>query len=146
MVILASIFNSQDIISLITSIIDVFVIIVIGISVSFSMLSLLKTGIKSILFTFNSSKGHSKEKEKEESEQITIRRKVAKENFINGLLLALELESANAVLKLGVFTSILTGTIISSATTIFDMNNFIFFVGILSVRIAINQTVKRFNI
>jgi hypothetical protein len=52
-------------------------------------------------------------------------------------------ESANAILKMGVFTSILTGTITAST---FNLNNFIFFVGVFSVRIAINQTLRRFSI
>jgi hypothetical protein len=44
--------------------------------------------------------------------------KIAKENFVKGWLLALELESANDILKMGVFTSMLTGTIT------FNLNNF----------------------
>jgi hypothetical protein len=71
------------------------------------------------------------------------KRKIAKENFIKGLLLALELESGNAILKLGIFTSIMTGTITASTL---NMNNFIFFIGVLSVRIGINQTLRRFSI
>jgi hypothetical protein len=62
---------------------------------------------------------------------------------MRGLLLALEFESANAILKKGVFTSILTGTI--RASTLY-LNNFIFFVGVFSVRIAIDQTLRRFSI
>jgi hypothetical protein len=54
------------------------------------------------------------------------KRKNSKGEFIKGLLLALEFESANAILKMGVFTSIITGTI-----TTFNLNNFIFFIGIL---------------
>jgi hypothetical protein len=46
--------------------------------------------------------------------------KIAKENFVKGWLLALELESTNDILKMGVFTSMLTGTIT------FNLNNFIF--------------------
>jgi hypothetical protein len=133
------VFNSQDIIFLITSFIDVFAIIVIGVSVSFSIWPILKTTIKSDLFTSNSSEGHSDQ----ESDLMIDKRKIAKENFIKGLLLALELESGNAILKLGIFTSILTGTI---TTSTLNMNNFIFFVGVLSVRIGINQTLRRFNI
>jgi hypothetical protein len=68
---------------------------------------------------------------------------VIKENFIKGLLLALELESANAILKIGVFTSSLVGISTTASTSTFSINNFIFFVGIFSVRIAINQTLRR---
>jgi len=131
-------FNSQDIIFLITSFIDVFAIVVIGVSVSFSISPILKTIIKSNPFTSKSSEGHSDQ----EGDLMINKRKIAKENFIKGLLLALELESGNAILKLGIFTSILTGTI---TTSTLNMNNFIFFVGVLSVRIGINQTLRRFN-
>ena len=132
------VFNSQDIIFLITSFIDVFAIVVIGVSVSFSISPILKTIIKSNPFTSKSSEGHSDQ----EGDLMINKRKIAKENFIKGLLLALELESGNAILKLGIFTSILTGTI---TTSTLNMNNFIFFVGVLSVRIGINQTLRRFN-
>ena len=128
-------FNSQDIIFLITSFIDLFAIIVIGVSVSLSILPLLKTTIKSGSVT-------SKFSEADQESCLTVnKRRIAKNNFIKGLLLALELESANAILKLGIFTSILTGTI-----STFNMNNFIFFIGLLSIRIAINQSLRRFNI
>lgn len=128
-------FNSQDIIFLITSFIDLFAIIVIGVSVSLSILPLLKTTIKSGSVT-------SKFSEADQESDLTVnKRRIAKNNFIKGLLLALELESANAILKLGIFTSILTGTI-----STFNMNNFIFFIGLLSIRIAINQSLRRFNI
>jgi hypothetical protein len=128
-------FNSQDIIFLITSFIDLFAIIVIGVSVSLSIIPLLKTTIKSGSVT-------SKFSEADQESDLTVnKRRIAKNNFIKGLLLALELESANAILKLGIFTSILTGTI-----STFNMNNFIFFIGLLSIRIAINQSLRRFNI
>jgi hypothetical protein len=128
-------FNSQDIIFLITSFIDLFAIIVIGVSVSLSILPLLKTTIKSGSVT-------SKFSEADQESGLTVnKRRIAQNNFMKGLLLALELESANAILKLGIFTSILTGTI-----STFNMNNFIFFIGLLSIRIAINQSLRRFNI
>jgi hypothetical protein len=145
------IFNSQDIIFLITSFIDIFAIIVIGVSVSFSILALLKITITFNPFTSNS---FEKRSEQERSHYLMTNRrrriKIAKENFIKGLLLALDLESANAILKLGVFSSsILTGTAtMSTATTTstFNMNNFLFFIGVLSIRIGINQTLRRFNV
>lgn len=133
-------FNSQGIIFLITSSIDVFAIIVIGVSF-FSILHLLKITIKS---NPNISKSSEDEHPGQEGDLMINKRKIAKENFIKGLLLALELESGNAILKLGIFTSILTGTVIT--TTMLNMNNFIFFIGVLSVRIGINQTLRRFNV
>jgi hypothetical protein len=133
--------NIQAITFLITSFVDLFAIIVIAVSVSFSILPLMKTTIKSILFASKSAVKKSEEEDKED--QMKNKGKIAKENFIRGLLLALEFESANAILKMGVFTSILTGTITAST---FNLNNFIFFVGVFSVRIAINQTLRRFSI
>ena len=53
---------------------------------------------------------------------------IAKKNLVRGLLFALELESANAILKMGIFTSFfvdmssLTGT--SSGNIV---SNFVFF-------------------
>jgi hypothetical protein len=133
--------NIQAITFLITSFVDLFAIIVIAVSVSFSILPLMKTTIKSILFASKSAV--KKSEEEDEEDQMKNKGKIAKENFIRGLLLALEFESANAILKMGVFTSILTGTITAST---FNLNNFIFFVGVFSVRIAINQTLRRFSI
>ncbi len=63
--------------------------------------------------------------------------------FINSLLLALELESANAILKIGMF--IINNTNVDSHVSQ-DINDFIFFVAVLSVRITINQTLRRINI
>jgi hypothetical protein len=87
-----------------TSFIDVFAIIVIGVSVSLSIVPLLKTTIKSDSITSKFSEAD------QESDLMVNKRRIAKNNFIKGLLLALELESANAILKLGIFTSILTVT------------------------------------
>jgi hypothetical protein len=78
-----------------TSFIDVFAIIVIGVSVSFSIVPLLKTTIKSDSITSKFSEAD------QESDLMVNRLRIAKNNFIKGLLLALELESANAILKLG---------------------------------------------
>src|SRR5689334_5211277 len=128
-------FNSQDIIFLITSFIDLFAIIVIGVSVSLSIIPLLKTTIKSGSVT-------SKFSEADQESDLTVnKRRIAKNNFIKGLLLALELESANAILKLCNFTFKLKRTISS-----FNLNNFIFFIGFLSIKISINQNLRRFNI
>jgi hypothetical protein len=49
------------------------------------------------------------------AENYVLKRRVLKENFIKGLLLALELESANAILKMGIFTSSLVGISITSS-------------------------------
>jgi hypothetical protein len=69
---------------------------------------------------------------------------IAIKNLVRGLLFALELEAANAILKLGVFTSFLTGaTLLSGTSSISIVNNFIFFIALLSVRIGINQGLRR---
>jgi hypothetical protein len=140
---LSSIFSDvQNIISIITSVIDIFAIVVVAVSVFTTILPLIKSSIASSLpFVIKSSSDRQAA-----TENYVLRRRVLKENFIKGLLLALELESANAILKMGVFTSGLVGTSIMSSSlsaSTFDINNFIFFVGILSVRIAINQILRR---
>ncbi len=149
-------FNVQDFIFVITSIIDVFVATIVAISIFQVIIPMLKVTIKSLLFidnrTFSSLPISNKRVGLEEEEEDNIQDKLLrqkmyflKKSFIRGLLLALELESANAILKMGIFTSIISGTS-SSILSADNINNFIFFVGVLSVRIAINQTLRRFNI
>jgi hypothetical protein len=132
--------DAQSIISIITSIIDIFAIVVIAVTVFTSILPLIKsTATLSLPFLVKSSSDRQTAKEN----YVLGRRRVIKENFIKGLLLALELESANAILKIGVFTSSLVGISTTASTSTFSINNLIFFVGIFSVRIAINQTLRR---
>src|SRR5918912_3990283 len=123
--------DAQSIISIINSIVDIFAIVVIAVTVFTSILPLIKNvAALSLSFIIKSSKDRQKTTE----ENYLLRRWAVKENFIKGLLLALELESANAILKMGIFTSSLVG--ISATTSTFGINNFIFFVSIFSVRIA----------
>jgi hypothetical protein len=130
--------DAQSIISIITSIIDIFSIVVIAVTVFTSILPLIKSAAAlSLSFLIKSSSDRQTAKE-----SYLLRSRVVKENFIKGLLLALELESANAVIKMGVFTSSLVGISTTLSTNTFSINNFIFFVGIFSVRIAINQTLR----
>ena len=73
----------------------------------------------------------------------------SKKSFVGGLLFALELESANAILKMGLFTATSVGLNsmllqTQSPISILD-GNFLFFVLVLAVRIAINQTLRRFS-
>ena len=119
----SDLFNVQNIIPIITKTIDLFVVTVIGASA-------LQTALPALRSTMGF---HQKTKEN----NITIK------NFIKSLLLALEMESANAVLKMGMFT-MNTSNVDSHVSQ--NTNNFIFFVAVLSVRIAINQTLRRFNI
>ena len=132
--------DAQSIISIINSIVDIFAIVVIAVTVFTSILPLIKNvAALSLSYIIKSSKDRQKTTE----ENYLLRRRAVKENFIKGLLLALELESANAILKMGIFTSSLVGISTTLSTSTFNINNFIFFVGIFSVRIAINQTLRR---
>jgi hypothetical protein len=131
--------DAQSIISIIISIIDIFAIIVIAVTVFATILPLIKSAAQLPLpFRIKSSSHRQTGRE-----NYIIKRRAVKGNFIKGLLLALELESANAILKMGVFTSSLVGISITSSASTFSVNNFIFFVGILSVRIALNQILRR---
>ncbi len=118
----ADLFDAQYTMYIITKTIDLLVVVVIGVSA-------LQTVLPALRLTIKAGK-------KTKGNNIIIK------NFIKGLLLALELESANAVLKMGIFALVTTNADhhVSQST-----NNFIFFVAVLSVRIAINQTLRRFN-
>jgi hypothetical protein len=117
------IFNAQSIIFIITRTIDIFVVFIIGVSAFQIFIPLISTVIKF--------------KEKDNSSNIGVK------SFISSLLLALELESANAILKMGLFIS---NNVNNDYLSAINNNNFIFFVAVLSVRIAINQTLRRSNI
>src|SRR6476660_4482013 len=131
--------NIHDIIFLITSVIDVFAINIIALSVIISILTLIKNTTRSITMYFTIDHNTNLEHKKYHKAPITI--KIVKENFISELLLALELESANAILKMGIFASLLTGALIGMIAS-FNLNNFIFSIAVLSVRIATNQSLK----
>jgi hypothetical protein len=141
--------NNQEFISLITSTIDIFVAIIIAVSVFQAIVPILNTIIKSIFIGYILSRQQNKKDRSQEQttgDIIQQKESMIKKNFIRGLLLALELESANAILKMGIFTSLIiepSFSILSSPSTV---NNFIFFVAVLSLRIAINQTIRRFNV
>ena len=113
-------FNTQEIIFILTKTIDFFVVLIISISAFQTLLPIVISIIK-----------------------VKRKENIAIKSFINSLLLALELESANAILKMGLFASSTSsaGHIISSNTY-----NFIFFVAVLSLRIIINQTLRRCKI
>ncbi len=110
------------IISLITITIDLFAVLIIGVSALQTMAPLITSVVIGPINRNNDA---------------------SIKGFINSLLLALELESANAILKMGMF--IINNTNADSQVSQ-DINDFIFFVAVLSVRITINQTLRRFNI
>jgi hypothetical protein len=147
--------NNQPFISLITSTIDIFVAIIIAVSVFQATVPIINTIIKSILISLIQSRQQKNKKEilqgqATREEIIPQKQNMIKKNFIRGLLLALELESANAILKMGIFTSLIIQSSSSisllSSSSLSNFNNFIFFVAVLSLRIAINQTLRRFNV
>ena len=82
-ILFADLFNVQYIISIITKTIDILVVTVISVSA-------LQTVLPALRYTIGG-------RQKPKDNNIAIR------NFIKSLLLALELESANAVLKMGMF-------------------------------------------
>ena len=122
--------NIEDIIFTITSFIDIIPVSVIVVSVIQTIYYLSIYNFKSIL---------SSAKTKTISNSNIIQ-----SNFITGLILALEFEAANTILKMGVFTSLV---IYKSSSTISDniINNFIIFVMVISIRIAIKRSLRRFN-
>jgi hypothetical protein len=123
--------NTENIFFLITYIIDIIAISVISISVIQTIFYLLKYNLKSFQLVQQSSISNSN---------------IIKRNFISGLLLALEFEAANAILKMGVFTSFVIDQS-SSSSTLSDnfINNFVIFIMVLFIRIAINHSFARFH-
>ena len=122
-VLFADFFDAGDIISLITRTIDLFAVLIIGVSAVQAMVPLITSVVIDSLKRNN---------------DLPIK------GFINSFLLALELESANAILKMAAFASGATST--TDNLTSDNINNFILFVAVLSVRIAINRTSRRFRI
>lgn len=146
-------FNFQDFIFLITSVIDIFAATIIAISTFQAIIPMMKVTVISTLDVRNrlpsSTSAQEKLVQRNDSSRDTKQKGYwIKKNFVRGLLLALELESANAILKMGLFTSIMIEMqqpSLQLATTQ-NISNFIFFVAILSIRVAINQTLRRYGI
>ncbi|MBD0359600.1 MAG: hypothetical protein ICV56_02685 [Nitrososphaeraceae archaeon] len=143
-------FNIQDFIFLITSTIDIFAATIIAVSTFQTIIPMVKVTIISTLDVRNRLPSSSSAQEKlvqHDSHDTKQKGYWIKKNFVRGLLLALELESANAILKMGLFTSVMIELQPSlQLATIQNINNFIFFVAILSIRVAINQTLRRYSI
>ncbi|HJU58468.1 MAG TPA: hypothetical protein VJ583_01860 [Nitrososphaeraceae archaeon] len=131
MSLLLSYINIEDIIFTITLVIDIIAVSVIAVSVIQTIYYLSLYNFKSIL---------SSAKTTSISNSNIIQR-----NFITGLMLALEFEAANTILKMGVYTSLVIDK--SSSSTISDIfiTNFIIFVIVISIRIAIKQSLRRFH-
>ena len=136
--------NSQDFVSLITSIIDILAVSVVAISIIQAIIPTMKVMIRTLAFIINSS--YHERRFQEQNYTFKYKERVAKKNLVRGLLFALELESANAVLKMGVFTSLFIGdSSLAETSSTGLINNFLIFIAILSVRIGINQGLRRFD-
>ena len=122
--------NIEDIIFTITLVIDIIAISVIAVTVIQTIYYLSIYNFKSILLSSKKS--------------AISNSNIIQRNFITGLILALEFEVANTILRMGVFTSLV---IDKSSTTLSDnfINNFIIFVMVISIRIAIKRSLGRFN-
>ncbi len=132
----------DSVISLVTRTIDVFVLVIISLSTIQVLTSIIVSKAKESGFVLRGKKQKiSKENDIANKKDIVF---LKMRNFINSLLLALELEGANAILKMSLFTSIVTST--NKTFSADDMNNFIFFVALLSLRIVINQTIRKFRV
>ena len=132
MLLLLPYINIEDIIFTITLVIDIIAISVIAVSVIQTIYYILIYSFKSLL---------SSAKTTSISNSTNIQR-----NFITGLILALEFEAANTVLKMGVYTSLaIEKSSSSSSSSILSdnfINNFIIFVMVISIRIAIKQSLR----
>ncbi len=145
-----------NLIQLVIQLIDVMAIFIVLVSIIQSIKPLLSFIVGD---TFRPSSQISKEGDVNNTDTSTDTKSkrllvndaydASKKSFVNGLLLALELESANAILKMGMFTSSSVGLIalqLQSPASIQALSgNFLIFVVILSLRIAINQTLRRFS-
>ncbi len=141
---LSFLLNSRDFVSLITSTIDFLVVTIIAISIIQAITPLMKVMIRTLVSITNPSP--FKRQLQEQNYLFEHSRAVAKKNLLKGLLLGLELESASAILKMGVFSSFIIGSLPSSEVSSASiMNNFLFFIAILSLRIGINQGLQRFG-
>ena len=148
----------NDFIQLIISIIDAIAIAIVIISIIQAIKPFLMYSIRATFRSFdqtsieNTNDDASNDTSRDTQPKkllIGSRYNSSKKSFVNGLLFALELESANAILKMGLFTASSVGLnsmLLQTQTPISVLGgNFLFFVLVLAVRIAINQTLHRFS-
>ena len=139
---------AQGFLQTITTAIDLIAVVIILISICQGVVSYLSQSVLPQMKIINSYAAYNNNRRDIGSDLANNPNRKVKQNFVSGLLFALELESANAILKLGLFTSMATGLSTSATTSPVPFtigNNFIFFVAVLSLRIAINQTLRRFS-
>jgi hypothetical protein len=147
----------SNVISIITSMIDVMAAAVVLISVISTIKPVLCYTVRAAFGTgpvqkIIRSTSNARMQEGNRAQDLfsdLYRRKDRKDrkNFVGGLLLALELESANAILRAGMFTSLFAGSDVSALqiNQLAGGGGFLFFIVVLSVRIAINQALRRFS-
>ena len=137
--------SNQDFIHLITPVIDFLVVSVVAISIVQAIAPLMKVMIRNLASITNSF--HHEPGFQEQDYLFKHNYCIAKKNLVRGLLFALELESANAILKMGIFTSFFVDTSSLTGTSSGNIvSNFVFFLAVLSVRIGINQGLRRFDV
>ncbi|HYF99399.1 MAG TPA: hypothetical protein VD815_04850 [Candidatus Saccharimonadales bacterium] len=130
-----------EILRVITWILDLFAVTIIAVSVFQALVSRPFAKFSFLLSPYTNglssqSKNNKDFKEKLYKGNTTIR------NLVSGLLLALEFESASAIIKLGIFTTSITMPHSISN----NLDEFIFIVSILFLRIVLNQSLRRFTI
>jgi hypothetical protein len=126
---------------LITTILDVFAATIVAISVFQALISSVFRHV-SYPFSFLSNRYDIQIKNSKDHKVQSYKVSSSTRNLIRGLLLGLEFESASAIIKLGIFMT----NIIISAPMGDNINDFLFFSSIITLRIIINQSLRRFNI
>ena len=126
---------------MITTILDVFAVTIVAISVFQALISSVFKHV-SYPFSFLSNRYDIQIKNSKDHKVQSYKVSSSTRNLIRGLLLGLEFESTSAIIKLGIFMTNIT----ISAPIGENINDFLFFSSILTLRIIINQALRRFNI
>lgn len=132
---------SPEFVVLITTILDVFAVTIVAISVFQALISSVFKHV-SYPFSFLSNRYDIQIKISKDHKVQSYKVSSSPRNLIRGLLWGLEFESASVIIKLGIFMINIT----ISAPIGDNINDFLFFSSILTLRIIINQSLRRFNI
>lgn len=129
-----------DILTITTRILDFIAVTIIA-------LSIFQLAVSKVFsmhnFAFPSDKnGHGSSRKYNVFKMKLFKGNISLGDLVKGLLLALEFESASAIIKLGIFTTSIT---LLSAPLSSNIDKFAFFVGILTLRIALNQSLRRYK-
>ena len=126
---------------MITTILDVFAVTIVAISVFQALISSVFKHV-SYPFSFLSNRYDIQIKISKDHKVQSYKVSSSPRNLIRGLLWGLEFESTSVIIKLGIFMINIT----ISAPMGDNINDFLFFSSILTLRIIINQSLRRFNI